>query len=206
MEIGASYLLDDLRKLYTSQEGCDMVLVSSDNGLFPVHKAILIARSKVFAAMLIHPTTEAENGICRIDDTDGETIAAMLEFMYTATCADLSIMAEKLVVAADKYDLADLRAVCQECLCSSLNVASAARMLILSNQHDLKRLREASLQLSIHNMSQFAEAGGLDELRQYNTEFFLDVLAQYGLLAGTKENVDSESKIPGDLRIHDASQ
>ncbi len=83
---------------------------------FAAHKAILAARSPVFADEF--EKVQAVNGIrhqIRIDDVDPSTVENFLHFIYTGepmgTLAD-----EKLLKLADHYQLTTLENLCQHAL------------------------------------------------------------------------------------------
>jgi len=89
---------------------------------FPAHRSLLAARSPVFAAMLNSGLEEARTGQVQINDTDPETFALFLRFLYVGELeydeeedevALSGPMKKKLFVLADKYQVETLMKICQ---------------------------------------------------------------------------------------------
>jgi len=94
-------LSDDLGRLFENQKFSDVIL--SVNGReFYAHKAILAARSPVFAAMFEHEMEEKKQNRVEITDMDHEVLGEMLKFIYTGKAINLDKMADDLLAAADK--------------------------------------------------------------------------------------------------------
>jgi len=78
-------LAADLLDMLQLGQGDVLLRVSDESGKiseFPAHKAILMARSPVFCAMLKHAMKEKEQGVIEIEDTSPSTVAALLKFLY----------------------------------------------------------------------------------------------------------------------------
>ncbi|XP_065207949.1 protein roadkill-like [Planococcus citri] len=133
-------LSEDLGRLYKDGHLTDVTL--SVNGKhFQAHKNILSARSSVFSAMFKHDTIENQNNQVDIVDIDEEIMEEMLYYMYTGNVHNLDGMAERLLKAADKYEIKGLKAVCEDTLLQNLAVENAVDYLVLAdfqNAHDLK--------------------------------------------------------------------
>jgi speckle-type POZ protein len=69
---------------------------------FQAHKAVLAARSPVFAAMFEHEMEERKQGRVEITDVETEVLREMLRFIYTGKAGGLDKMADDLLAAADK--------------------------------------------------------------------------------------------------------
>ena len=82
------------------------------NRTFHVHRAILSARSPVFAAMFVSDMDESHTGIVEIKDIDADVFERFLEFLYTGrlrTTQNLGV----LWTAANKYDIKTLEEISQ---------------------------------------------------------------------------------------------
>ncbi|VDM36143.1 unnamed protein product [Hydatigera taeniaeformis] len=71
---------------------------------FKAHKAILAARSPVFAAMFEHGMTESRANRVNITDVEPDILGEVLRFIYTGRVVGLDnpVMAQELLAAADK--------------------------------------------------------------------------------------------------------
>ena len=137
-------LSDDLGALFENGEFSDVTL--SVNGYeYKVHKAILGARCPVFAAMFKLQTERRHNGPLIISDVDTDVMKEVLRFIYTGRAFSLDTMAEDLLVAANRYQLDNLKIVCQLELCKSLSVANAPKMLALADLYNADQLKSHTI-------------------------------------------------------------
>lgn len=161
--------LSHYAQLYVSKIGSDMILLSNDGKEFPVHRAVLIAHSSVFAAMLSYDCVETLTGRCKIEDADGETLETVLKFMYAYTAEVGEENVEKVVAIADKYDLGDLVSICGDRLANRVTVENAARLMILGDQRNLPVLLEKVLEFVAGNKNGFIQAGGVEEVASFDS-------------------------------------
>lgn len=77
---------------------------------FKAHKAILAARSPVFAAMFEHGMAESRANRVNITDVEPDILGEVLRFIYTGRVVGLDnpVMAQELLAAADKVKKAVL--------------------------------------------------------------------------------------------------
>jgi speckle-type POZ protein len=133
-------LADDLGALFDQSKFSDVTL-AANGAEFNAHKAILAARSAVFAAMFEHEMEEKKHNRVEIRDMDKDVLGEMLRFIYTGKANNLDKMADDLLAAADKYDLERLKVMCEEALCSNLSIETAAEVLILADMHSANQLK-----------------------------------------------------------------
>lgn len=70
-------------------------------------------RSPVFNAMFIHNTMESQRKEIKIEDLDIETVQDMLKYMYAGKIENLNTRSPRLLEAADKYQLSELKEICE---------------------------------------------------------------------------------------------
>lgn len=122
----------------------DVTLVCGERE-FPVHKAILSARSRVFQAMFEHKMLENERSRVEIEDIDGEIMYEILRFIYMGETQNLKKYADALLPAADKYCLERLKVQCEEMLCTTIDRENVADTLILADLHSATQLRQQAI-------------------------------------------------------------
>ena len=120
------------------------------NFVIAAHKAVVGARSPVFADMF--KQNMAQN--IEIENMEPAVFQKMLQFIYTNDC-DVGEHAEELLIAADKYDIKDLKDICEEELESELTADNEARLLAVSNQCQGKMLQN-TIQFINSYVKQFA--------------------------------------------------
>ncbi|XP_073840704.1 BTB/POZ and MATH domain-containing protein rdx isoform X1 [Musca autumnalis] len=137
-------LSEDLGNLFDNEKFSDVTLAVGGRE-FQAHKAILAARSDVFAAMFEHEMEERKLNRVAITDVDHEVLKEMLRFIYTGKAPNLDKMADDLLAAADKYALEKLKVMCEEALCVNLSVETAAETLILADLHSADQLKAQTI-------------------------------------------------------------
>ncbi|KAM0905704.1 hypothetical protein ACQ4PT_017221 [Festuca glaucescens] len=137
---------------------------------FPANRWVLEAQSPVFKTELSLSWTAAGTTKLRVDDMATEVFRALLRFMYTDSPPETSQleearMAEKLLVAADRYKLDRLKQVCEEALCRRIGMNSVAATLAFAERHHCSALEAACMKFlsSPGNLEEFLAAGGVEQ-------------------------------------------
>ncbi|KAM0926532.1 hypothetical protein ACQ4PT_003574 [Festuca glaucescens] len=130
-------------------EGVDVTFSVGDQ-LFSAHRCVLAARSSVFKAELFGQMKETTMKCVEIDDMEPAIFEALLHFIYTDSLpsnSELDQIAalQHLLVAADRYGLDRLKAICEGKLCQRINVKTVATTLALAEQHHFVQLKNACL-------------------------------------------------------------
>ncbi|KAG8173658.1 hypothetical protein JTE90_010543, partial [Oedothorax gibbosus] len=137
-------LVFDLRHLYNSKMLSDFTLKVGDEE-FKAHKNILCARSSVFNTMLNCEMEEKLTNCVKITDFDPPTVRKMLNYIYCGQVEDLTPeVASQLYSAAEKYNLQDLKDICDGYLSNNLSVDIFCDALILAKLHNGERLMTAT--------------------------------------------------------------
>ncbi|GJN26186.1 hypothetical protein PR202_gb14097 [Eleusine coracana subsp. coracana] len=119
---------------------------------FVAHRLVLGARSPVFNAELHGPMKEGDGkNILQIDDMEAQVFWAMLAFIYTDAWPDMEqedepVMAQHLLVSADRYRLQRLKLLCEEKLHDHIDDNSVAIILALAEKHHCCGLKERCLE------------------------------------------------------------
>ncbi|TVU24142.1 hypothetical protein EJB05_26543, partial [Eragrostis curvula] len=133
--------------LLASQVDAD-VMFQVGTETFTAHRLVLAARSKVLKAELFGPMKEKNMRYIRIDDMEARVFKAMLHFIYMDSLPNVDkdealVMAQHLLVAADRYDLERLKLICEDKLCNYINTSTVANSLALAEQHGCRGLKAA---------------------------------------------------------------
>ncbi|ERN08606.1 hypothetical protein AMTR_s00017p00169940 [Amborella trichopoda] len=111
------------------------ITINTSNGTVRAHKAILSASSPVFASMFLHDLKEKESSTINIEDMSVESCTVLLSYLYGGIRhEDFWKHRLALLNAADKYDMGDLKELCEESLLEDIDSSNV-----------LERLREAWL-------------------------------------------------------------
>lgn len=156
-------VLDDLEGLLKSKCFCDVTFVLGEKK-FHAHKAILAARSPVFAAMFESNMQEKQSNVVSVVDIDDKVMADILQFIYTGRIDNLRKTASNILPAADKYALEGLKDICEDAISKSLSVDNAAEILTLADCHNASKLKQDALNFIIFNGQSVTESQGFKEI------------------------------------------
>ncbi|KAK4470078.1 hypothetical protein MN116_006542 [Schistosoma mekongi] len=131
---------------------------------FEAHKAILAARSPVFAAMFGHGMEESRANRVEITDMEPDTVAEVLRYIYTGQVVGMNRLAHELLAAADKYQLERLKIMCEEALVESLSVENACDIFGLADMHNAEQLKAHTLEFIMLHAHDVCETEGYEQL------------------------------------------
>nr|XP_020197764.1 BTB/POZ and MATH domain-containing protein 1-like [Aegilops tauschii subsp. strangulata] len=120
---------------------------------FLAHRCVLAARSSVFKAeLLAGEMNETLVESIKMDDMEPSIFEALLHFIYTDSLPDdrheynnRHTQMQHLLVAADRYGIERLMAMCEGQLCRNIKVQTVATTLALAEQHHCVHLKKACL-------------------------------------------------------------
>ena len=156
-------LSDDFAQLFEDQEYSDVTL-SVNGHEYRAHKAILAARSKVFAAMFKHDMKEKNDGKVEICDFDEVVITEMLRFIYTGNVLNLDEIADDLLGAADKYHLERLKVLCEQALFTNLSIENVVSTLHLAHLHHADQLKGQAIQFIRTHATEVTESSQFETM------------------------------------------
>merc|ERR1719153_1166408 len=157
-------LSTDFNSLLESGQFSD-VTIRCEGKELACHKIILGARSPVFNAMFIHNMTENQKKEIEIEDLEIETVQDMLKYMYAGKIENLNTRSPGLLEAADKYQLSELKEICEEVLGETLTVDSCLECLVLADLHSAAELKEAAVKFVVEHSEEFVDQ--VDKFKPY---------------------------------------
>ncbi|XP_044968868.1 BTB/POZ and MATH domain-containing protein 1-like [Hordeum vulgare subsp. vulgare] len=143
------YLPGRLERALKDGKGTDVTLLVGGRE-FIAHRFMLAAQSPVFDAQLFGPMTDEED-TRRIEVVDMEPaiFEMLLHYIYKdslPSCGEKGYDAatmQHLLVAADRYGMDRLKAMCEEKLLESINVQTVTSTLALADRHFCEQLKDA---------------------------------------------------------------
>ncbi|XP_049796484.1 putative ankyrin-containing lipoprotein Lxx09580 isoform X2 [Schistocerca nitens] len=183
----------DLGSLFDDEDGATVKLVAGDTRLV-AHRAVLAARSPVFAAMFSHDTVEASSGRVTIPDVEGAVLRQLLSYLYTLQPPQLPDMAPQLLAAADKYGVTRLKASCEQQVAAGLGVETAVAAAVLAIRHTCPGLRQAAVSfVKTHTQQVMATQGWADAVLNHPRDFveFTRLIAEPSVDSSTPATADS---------------
>ncbi|XP_057325885.1 speckle-type POZ protein B-like [Microplitis mediator] len=168
----------DYSELYNTKMGSD-VIINVRNTEFRAHKTILMARSPVLAAMFSHNMIEKKESKISIPDIAPVIFEKVLKYIYTDEVTGLDADAERLLEAADKYQLRSLKEICQESLSKTLTVENALKIMTLANRHSAEHLLEFTNKFMASNIKKIIETQNFKEFKKSNPPLALELLEKF---------------------------
>lgn len=146
--VPSSNLSVHLGELLSSKRGADVVFEVGGE-TFAVHRAVLAARSPVFAVELFSAAMR---------ESDGGATKTKRE--------EAGAMWQHLLVAADRYDMERLKKMCEDRLCRHIAIGTAAIILTLAEQHSCSWLKKTCLDFVSDpaNLKAVVASGGFEHL------------------------------------------
>ncbi|KAL6953827.1 hypothetical protein U1Q18_046957 [Sarracenia purpurea var. burkii] len=143
---------------------------------YPVHKTILAARSAVFSAMFEqHGMQESEKNRIDVTDISQNVMEEMLRYIYTGNVGNLDELADDLFEAADKYDLGELKALCENFLNNDLSIDNAASTLALADLHRAYELKSKTMDYIVTKFSKVKRTEGWKALAASRNDLLNEV-------------------------------
>jgi len=157
----------DLSTLFASGKLADCT-VACQGREFRCHKNILSARSSVFDAMFTHDMEENRKSKVDIIDLEGDIVHDMITYIYSEKVPDLESKSAGLLSAAEKYDLPELKAMCETSLCENITTDNVLDLLVLADLHSASSVRNLALKFIVDNSREIVnQEGWREKLRMY---------------------------------------
>ena len=164
-------LVEDLGTLFENKTSSDVQFMVKKVKI-SAHRNILAARSPVFADLLWHKNQENNIQTVKIHDVQPKVFNKLLQFIYTGQC-EVAHSAKDLFIAANKYDIQELKEICEEALKKKLAVNNAIHLLNLSNDFQGKTLKESALVFIKKNAAELVKKAATCEIPNSTEELFI---------------------------------
>jgi hypothetical protein len=143
-------LSQQLENSYRDGDFSDVEVVCNTE-VFKCHQFMLAARSPVLRAMFQSPMTEAAARRLEIKDLAPDIVDTMLLFIYTGNVPNLATVAAELLEAAEKYQIDQLKDLCEQQLTETTNVGNAVAHLFLGDRYQAQVLRKKAMEFVVQN-------------------------------------------------------
>ncbi|KAJ8680753.1 hypothetical protein QAD02_016540 [Eretmocerus hayati] len=121
------------------------------------HKMILISENEVFAGILPHDLKESKKNMVNVDDVEFDVMLELIRFIYVGKVNNIESMAQKLLKAADKYRITELKDICERHLCCNLTVSNVIENIMVSEQFNLGKLFKFAFNFFVKNKKAVAK-------------------------------------------------
>ncbi|XP_043287882.1 speckle-type POZ protein-like [Venturia canescens] len=139
-------VLRNMETMLNKKTLCDVTFVFGWKKL-PAHKAVLAAQSKVFEMMFQSEMKEKETSTVEITDIKAEVFEKFLAYLYIGEVKNLENMAVEMILVADKYEVYDLKQLCEKHMLVNLCDKNAVEYLIIADKLCCKTLKTRAINL-----------------------------------------------------------
>ncbi|CAG5094040.1 Similar to spop: Speckle-type POZ protein (Xenopus tropicalis) [Cotesia congregata] len=165
-KIEKNQLANDIQKLYCIGEGSDIV-IKVEGREFKAHKVLLLARSSVFSVMLAQDNTFRQTSEILVPNVKADIFEKLLEFIYTDQVRELDEFAENLLEVAQKFQVKELKHICEVSLSQFLSAENALRTLTLAKRRNSQKLADYVINFITVNAT---EVFNSNEYKQWEKE------------------------------------
>lgn len=198
--VGEINALNHMADLFAQQTYSDVQFGFENGETIVGHVAILSARSPVFAAMFQHDMQESKTRKVNIEDIVPEIFKELLHYIYSGRCSTplTEGTAQPLLVAADKYDIKDLKEDCVQYLLPCVTVKNAVELLIWADLQSIDKLKKAALDCVISNGKEICHQEEWEKLMKGYPDLCLTVTRRMVDIAKFPSSKRSRTeKVPG---------
>ena len=148
-------IINDIQSLIEgNEEFQDVTLLvgPKDSGEeIKANKMMLMARSPVFAVMFQSEMMEKSTNTVEITDIDANDFKVMLRFIYTDDVPDQTDLKtiEGVIIAANKYQMVRLKALCEGQLLKYINIENVAHLLAFADQYCDREFKDHILEFIV---------------------------------------------------------
>lgn len=161
-------LSENFKSLFGNKDSCDTTLFVMGKE-YNAHRAVLIARSPVFAAMFKHETREKQTGIVNITDCDSDSFEEFLEFLYCGKLEEPSFRsAVDLYETSDQYEVLELKTFCSQYLMDNLTVENVCDVVIMADKYEEINLLDAAQEFFNKHRDEIFDTSEWDSLVRNN--------------------------------------
>jgi hypothetical protein len=173
-------LIDDpswnksIANLYDKETMSDVKIICDDKMYFNCHKFVLAYRSDVFEAIFKNMDTkemqdqdqdQVQDQI-KIDDVSNKTMKNLLSFVYKNKISADQDIDDKLLIAADKYNITDLCNLCSRHLIKTINVDNAIDLLFVGYLVNNTELMESVTEFASENQGKVKKCQNWKEIQK----------------------------------------
>ncbi|XP_045028658.1 uncharacterized protein LOC116921110 [Daphnia magna] len=152
---------------FHQQTHCDVQFCfPNDEQPIGAHVKMLSSASSVFAAMFQHEMQESKTGHVLIQDTERNIFYQLILYIYSGQIRTswTEGTAQKLLLAADKYNVTQLAKECTNYLISNIQWDRAVDLMIWANLYSIYQVKEAAIEVVVKNRKQICLLDAWKEL------------------------------------------
>ena len=141
------------RNGFNVEECNDLTIICGQKRLF-VSKERLISRSKVFKRMFDNEMMEQLTNVLVIEDIDEEVVEEFVKYLYFYNSDKLEAFKEELLYMSDKYEVWDLKNICQNLIFIEIEPKNAIKLLLTFDKFNCIQMKTKTIEFISRNLSE----------------------------------------------------
>ena len=150
---GITKQLNVLTKMYEDRKFTD-VTFNIEGIEIAAHQSVLAAKSSEFEAIFnrMSLVNEIQNKTCKIDtnDIEPDVFEQFLKYIYTGT-ASINNKAIELFIAANKYQIEDLKNECAQLINNNITIDNCTKILLVADQLKIDSMETKAIEFINRN-------------------------------------------------------
>jgi hypothetical protein len=160
VQVPASTLFCDLKAMLNNPTSSDIQLaVEKEGPVINAHKIILSTRSEWFKAMLANNMCEANMRTITVKDIAFDTLSLLIEYLYTDSVTIDESNVVDLFIAADKFQVKRLQAICENFLIKNIDEDNIIQVFELADRVNATQLRTFCVNWILSNFGEVLRKG-----------------------------------------------
>ncbi|CAJ0964127.1 unnamed protein product, partial [Mesorhabditis belari] len=160
---GFSSLLD-------SGELTDFSIICGNNEI-KTHRAVLFARSGYFQGVFRSQySTENQASKVELKDIDPDVLTAVVNYMYTLNCPQISSMSSRIARAADRFIMPGLKSRCEAFLLNDVSAHNVSERLKTAYELQMNKLKRKTVGYFARNREEVVKTEEWKDLRRLDPE------------------------------------
>jgi BTB/POZ domain len=115
-------LVNNFELLLTDGLFSDLKIKTSDGKILNAHKSILAVRCPAFCEKFRTDMNQIDKAQVDFKEFDSNVVEKLLRFIYCGKIENFEEIASKLIFAAEKFQLVQLKEMCMQCIIQSLSI------------------------------------------------------------------------------------
>ena len=111
-----------------------------------------------------------------IQDFTPSVVEEMLRYIYTGNAPNIVETADQLLIAAEKYQLDDLKNLCEQELSNNIKIENAIDRFIQGDMYQAQGLKEACLSFLVRNWSAVSKTKDWEDKMRSKPDLLTEVL------------------------------
>lgn len=138
--------IDKFKIMFDGEIFTDFEIKTSDKKVLKAHKSVLAVGSPFFFGMLTTDMKENNENIAKVPE-DSAIMKEVLRFLYSSEVENLDSIAYELAIAAEKYQLVDLKEMCINSIIKTIDSENVLQTLMASYRLKSSKLKDKCVEM-----------------------------------------------------------